>query len=171
MSCIFAHPVEYGCCVAPASDGSPAMFTDMRRACTVRTPMLRPDKDQPCCRTAADSVFRPHSNVQGVRCQRAAFAAPARPCRLRCAPRARLAHGQYGSRSRERMLGTEALGQIKGVARRAPQSQSARGFVAAPRGVSRVPCRHGNSHACGVCRVPFAMACATMRLGFRHGQP
>jgi hypothetical protein len=129
---------------------------NMRRACTGRASMLRPTVRQPCRRLAAEAVLRLHSDVQGVRPQRAAFAAPAQPSRLRCAPRARLA---------------KALGQIKGVARRAPESQSARGFAAAPRGVSRVPCRHRNPHGCGVCRVPFAMACAMLRSRPCHGRP
>ncbi|MNU84699.1 hypothetical protein D3C71_744250 [compost metagenome] len=69
------------------------------------------------------------------------------------------------------MWQAETEGQIKGVARRAPESQSARGFSAAQRRVSRVLRRHGDSHGCGVSRVPFAMGYAMVRSGLCHGQP
>lgn len=60
-------------------------------------------------------------------------------------------------------------GQIKGPARRALGSQSARGFAAAPRGVLRVPRGHRNPHANRLCRVPFALGCVTLRQRHRHG--
>jgi hypothetical protein len=66
------------------------------------------------------------------------------------------------------MRKAETEGQIKGVARRAPPSQSARGFAAAPQGVLRVPRRDRNPHVGGVCRVPLAMPCVTVRWSF-HG--
>ena len=66
------------------------------------------------------------------------------------------------------MRKAETEGQIKGVARRASPSQSARGFAAAPQGVLRVPRRVGDPHGSGVCRVPFAMRCATVRWSL-HG--
>lgn len=165
MSYPLAPPVACRRCVAPGSERSPPMRSRMRRACTERALMLRPTLNPPCRRTAVETVFRPHSDVQRARRQRTAPAATARPSRLRCALHARLALG----RSRERMRGAETEGQIKGVARRAPESQSARGFAAAPRGISRVPDRHGDPHGCGGCRVPFAMDCATVRLGLRDG--
>lgn len=158
------HPA-YRRCVAPASKLSPAKRSRMRRVCTVRAQKLRLTVRPPCRRTAAEAMPRLHSDVQGAR-QRAAPAAPARPFRLRCVSRARLA----GSRNWERMRGAETEGQIKGVARRAPDSQSARGLAAAPRRVSRVPCRHGNPWGCGVYRVPFAIACAVVRSGLRRGR-
>ncbi len=165
-SCPLAHPVAYRRCVASASGWSPAMRPSMCQACTVRASISHSTRHQPCRRTAVETVFRPHSDVQRARRQRAAPAATAPPSRLRCAPRARLAVG----RSRERMRGAETEGQIKGVARRAPEIQSARGFAAAPRGRSRVPCRHGNPHGSGVCRVPFAIAHAVVRSGLRYGR-
>lgn len=61
------------------------------------------------------------------------------------------------------MREAETEGQIKGVARRAPPSQSARGFSAAPQGVLRVPRRDWDPHGSGVCRVPFAVRYATVR--------
>lgn len=109
-------------------------------------------------RTAAGHASAQHSIVQGARRQRAACAAPPLPFRQRCAPSARLEAGR--SPERMRKAGTE--GQIKGVARRATESQSARGFAAAPQGVLRVPRRDWNPHGNGVCRVPFAMQCATV---------
>lgn len=66
------------------------------------------------------------------------------------------------------MRKAETEGQIKGVARRAPPSQSARGFAAAPQGVLRVPRRVGDPHGSGVCRVPLPMRCATVRWSL-HG--
>lgn len=66
------------------------------------------------------------------------------------------------------MRKAETEGQIKGVARRAPPGQSARGFAAAPQGVLRVPRRDWNPHGSGVCRVPFPMRCATVRWSL-HG--
>jgi len=66
------------------------------------------------------------------------------------------------------MRKAETEGQIKGVARRASPSQSARGFAAAPQGVLLVPRRDWNPHGNGVCRVPIAMHCATVR-GSPHG--
>ena len=165
-SCPLAHPVACRRCVASASGRLPATRLRMRQAYTVRASTPRPTRHQPCRRTAAETVFRPHSDVQRAWRQRAAPAATAWPSRLRCAPRARLAV----VRSRERRRGVETEGQIKGVARRASPSQSARGFAAAPRGVSHVPCGHGDPHGYGVCRVPFAIACAVARSGLRHGR-
>jgi len=115
-------------------------------------------------RTATGHAPALHSVVQGARRQRAAHAVPRLPLGQRCAPGARLAAG----RSRERMRKAETEGQIKGVARRAPPSESARGFAAAPQRVSRVPRRGWNPHDNGVCRVPFALSCATVRWSF-HG--
>lgn len=115
-------------------------------------------------RTAAGHASVLHSVVQGARRQRAACAAPPLPLGQRCAPCARLAAG----RSRERMRKAETEGQIKGPARRDPPSQSARGFAAAPREVLRVPRKGRNPHDSGVCRVPFAMRCATVRWSL-HG--
>lgn len=115
-------------------------------------------------RTAAGHASAPHSIVQGARRQRAACAAPQLPPGQRCAPGARLA----ASRSRERKRKAEMEGQIKGVARRAPPSQSARGFAAAPQGVLRVPRRVGDPHGSGIRRVPFAMHRATVRWSL-HG--
>jgi len=140
---------------------------NMRRACTGRASTLRPTVRQTCRRPAAEAVLRLRSNVHGARRQRAALAAPAQPLGLRCTPRLRLAVG----RSRERMRGTKTEGQIKGVARRAPRSQSARGLGAAPRGVLRLPHGHGKPHGCSVCRVPSATACAVVRWGHHHQQP
>lgn len=102
--------------------------------------------------------------VQGARRQRAACAAPPLPLGQRCASGARLA----ATRSRERKRKAETEGQIKGVARRAPPSQSARGFAAAPQVVLRVPRRGLNPHGRGVCRVLSSMRCATFRWGL-HG--
>ncbi len=61
-------------------------------------------------------------------------------------------------------------GQIKGVARRAPQSQSARRFAAAPQGVLRVPRKGWNPRDSGVFRVPSTVRCATVRWGFHDCQ-
>lgn len=66
------------------------------------------------------------------------------------------------------MREAETEGQIKGVARRAPASQSARGFAAAPQGVLRVPRRGWSPHGSSVCRVPRPMRCATVRWSL-HG--
>lgn len=112
-----------------------------------------------CRRTAAGHALALHSVLQGARCQRAARAAPPLPHGQRCAPGARLAAG----RSRERVRKAETEGQIKGVARRAPPSQSARGFAAAPQGTLRVPLRGWNPHGSGLSRVLFSMPCATVR--------
>lgn len=117
-------------------------------------------------RTAAGHAPALHSVVQGARRHRAARAAPPLPLRQRCAPGARLAAG----RSRERMRKAKTEGQIKGVARRASPSQSARGFAAAPQGVLRVPRRVGDPHGGGVCRVPLTICCATVRWSLRHGR-
>jgi DNA-binding transcriptional LysR family regulator len=117
-----------------------------------------------CRRTAEGRVPALHSVVQRARRQRAASAAPPLPLGQRCAPGARLAAG----RSRERKRKAETEGQIKGVARRAPPSQSARGFAAAPQGVSRVPRRAWNPHGSGVYRVPLPMRCAAIRWSL-HG--
>jgi hypothetical protein len=68
------------------------------------------------------------------------------------------------------MRKAETEGQIKGVARRAPPSQSARGFAAAPQGVLRVPRRGWNPCDNGVCRVPFAMHFATVSWSLHDGQ-
>jgi hypothetical protein len=115
-------------------------------------------------RTATDHAPALHSAVQGARRQRAVRAAPPLPLGQRCAPGAWLAAG----RSRERMRKAETEGQIKGVARRAPPSQSARGFAAAPQGVVRVPRRGWSTHCSGVCYVPFAVRFATVRWNL-HG--
>ena len=121
-------------------------------------------RHQPCRRTAAGHAPALHSVVQRARRQRAACAAPPLPFGQRCALGARLG----ACRSRERMRKAETEGQIKGVARRAPSSQSARGFAAAPQGVLRVPRRDWNPRGSGVSRVPFALNCATARWSF-HG--
>ncbi len=116
-------------------------------------------------RTATGHAPALHSVVRGARRQRAAHAAPRLPFGQRCALTARLAAG----RSQERMRKAETEGQIKGVARRAPPSQSARGLAAAPQGGLRVPRRDWSPHGSGVCRVPFAMYCATVRWSL-HGR-
>lgn len=66
------------------------------------------------------------------------------------------------------MREAETEGQIKGVARRAPPSQSARGFAAAPQEVLCVPHRACKPHDSSICRVPLAMRCAAARWSF-HG--
>ena len=66
------------------------------------------------------------------------------------------------------MRKAETEGQIKGVARRAPESQSARGFAAAPQGVLRVPRRDWNPRNSSGRRVLCVMRCATVRWSF-HG--
>lgn len=66
------------------------------------------------------------------------------------------------------MRKAETEGQIKGVARRAPSSQSARGFAAAPQEVLRVPRRGWELHGSGFCCVPLAMRCAMVRWS-QHG--
>jgi len=119
---------------------------------------------QTCRRTAAGHAPELHSVVQGAHRQRAARAALPLPLGQRCALRVRLA----ASRSRERMRKAETEGQIKGVARSAPPSQSARGFAAALQGVLGVPRRCWNPHGNGVCRVPLPMHCATVRWSL-HG--
>lgn len=119
---------------------------------------------QTCRRAAVRHAPTLHSVVQGARRQRAACAALPLPLGQRCEPCARLAAG----RSRERKRKAEMEGQIKGVARRAPPSQSARGFAAAPQGVLRVPRRDWNPHGRGVCRVLSPMRCATVRWSL-HG--
>lgn len=53
-------------------------------------------------------------------------------------------------------------GQIKGGARRASPSQSARGAAAAPQEVLRVPRRDWQPHGSGLCCVPLAIRCAMM---------
>ncbi|MDB5875348.1 MAG: hypothetical protein JWQ07_4790 [Ramlibacter sp.] len=121
-------------------------------------------RQQTCHRAAAGHAPALHPVVQGARRQRAARAAPPLPLGQRCAPLGRLAAG----RSRERMRKAETEGQIKGVARRAPPIQSARGFAAAPQGVLRVPRRGWNPHCSGDCRVPFPMRCTRVRWGL-HG--
>ena len=110
------------------------------------------------CRTAPEHAPALHSVVQG-HCQRAARAAPPLPLGQCCAPCARLARG----RSRERMRKAETEGQIKGVARGASQSQSARRFAAAPQGVSRVPRMGRNPRGTVDCRVLFPTRCAPLR--------
>jgi hypothetical protein len=117
-----------------------------------------------CCRNAPAHMHELHSTVQTSCGQRAAFAAPLLPLGRRGALCAWLATG----RSRERMREAETEGQIKGVARRAPPSQPARGVAAAPQGFLRVPRRAWNPHGSGVCRVPFAIRCAAVRWSL-HG--
>ena len=125
---------------------------------------LAQSRHSACRRTAAGHVPVLHSVVQGARRQRAARAAPPLQIGQRCAPGARLA----ASRSRERKRKAETEGQIKGAARRAPPSQSARGFAAAPQGTLRVPRRGWNPHGNGVCCVPLPMYCAAVRWSL-HG--
>ena len=117
-------------------------------------------------RLPAEPTLEPRSIVQTACRQHAARAAPPLPLGQRYAPRARLAAG----RSRERMRGEKAEGQIKGAARRAPPTQSARGFAAAPQGVLRVPRGAWNPHGGCVFRVPFAMLCAALRWSLRGSQ-
>ncbi len=69
---------------------------------------------------------------------------------------------------REAETETETEGQIKGAARSASPSQSARGFAAAPQRVLRVPCRDWEPHGSGLCYVPLAMRCAMVRWS-KHG--
>lgn len=157
IDCSFPHSDMRHRCAALAPDLLPSTRPRMHRARADRARLHR--------RTAASPVFRPHSGVQEIRRRRAAHAALARPCRLRCAPGARLA----GCRSRERMRGAEASGQIKGAARRAPHSQSARGLATAPRGATRVPCRHRSPRGCWRGSVPFAINCVTLRRKLHRG--
>lgn len=114
---------------------------------------------QRCLQTAAGYAPALHSIVQGARRQRAARAALPLPLKQRCAPGAPLAAG----RSRERMRKAETEGQIKGVARRAPPSLSARRFAAAPQWVLRVLHRNWNPRGSGGPRVLSPMRCATVR--------
>lgn len=123
-------------------------------------------RHQTCRQAATGHVPALHADGLGGRRQRAACAAPPLPFGQRCAPGARLAAG----RSRERMRKAETEGQIKGVARRAPPSQSARGLAAAPQGVLRVPRRGWNPHGNGAFRVPFAMRCAAVCWSFHGSQ-
>jgi hypothetical protein len=125
-------------------------------------------RQQRCRRNAAGHAPALHSVVQGTQRQRAAFAALPLPFGQRGAPGARLAAGR--SRERKRKVKSPGCreGQIKGVARRAPPSESARGFAAAPQGVLRVPRRVGDPPGSGVFHVPFAMRCATVRWSL-HG--
>lgn len=67
------------------------------------------------------------------------------------------------------MRGARAEGQIKGAARGAAASQSARGLAVAPLGVPCVPRGHRNVRRRCRCRVPFALHSATLRQGLRHG--
>ena len=72
---------------------------------------------------------------------------------------------------REQTGEVEAEGQIKGPARRAVGSQSARGLAAAPREGVRVPRTGRMPQRRGRCRVPSTMHCDTPRQRFCRGQP
>lgn len=98
--------------------------------------------------------------------QRAVIAALALPVRQRGTPCVRLA--RY--RSRDPRGPVKAEGQIKEVARRAPPSQSARGFAAAPQELLRVPRKGWKPRHSGVRRVPYAPRCATVRRSL-HDSP
>lgn len=72
----FMHSDMRRRCAAPASDTLPAMRPRMNRPCANHSCMRR--------RTAAEAEFRPHSDVQEPRHERAAPAAHAWHCRLLC---------------------------------------------------------------------------------------
>lgn len=141
-----------------------AVRSHQLQACVQRARLPCSVVQRRCRRIAAAHASRLHSVVQTSCRQRAASAAPSLPLGQRCALGAWLAVGRSWERMRE--AGTE--GQIKGAARRAPPSQSARGFAAAPQRVLRVPRRDWGPHASGLCRVPPPMRCATVRRS-RHG--
>jgi len=159
------------------SDGPPrraahhfAMPSFVRRTCTDGARMLWSTLHQTCGPAAASPTPGRHADVQGVRRQRAAPAALALPLRQRCALGARLAPGRSRERMREAKSPGCREGQIKGTARRTPKCQSARGLGAAPRGISRVPCRHGYPRGRGVCLVPFTTDCVPGRSELCHGR-
>ena len=60
-------------------------------------------------------------------------------------------------------------GQIKGAARRHPQSQSARGVGAARHLLVPVPRQCAMPHRRGIARVPLPILCAPLRWSARHG--
>ena len=67
------------------------------------------------------------------------------------------------------MRKAETEGQIKGAARRHPQSQSARGVGAARHLLVPVPRQFAMPHRRGIARVPVAILCAPLRWSARHG--
>ena len=158
---------ELRCVVEPVFCMSPTTQPSMLRRFSSDVPTQHEPSRRSCRRTAPAHARRLYSVVQSVGGRHAALAAPVLPLEQRCASRAPVAAGW----SRGRMQGPEALGQIKGAARRAPEAQSARGFDAAPRGASRVPCGHRTLHDGGLCSVPLAIDDAEVRWGFRHGKP
>lgn len=161
----FLCPDLPGCCAAPVSRLSPVMRPCMHRSCVVHAAVPCPAVRDPCHQAAAEALIRLQSDVQTACRQRAAPAAPSLPRGQRCAPRALLEVGW----SRERMRETETEGKIKGAARAGLRSQSARGFVTAPRSQRRVPCRHTTSPGTDVCRVPFSICCAAFHWSLCHG--
>ena len=68
------------------------------------------------------------------------------------------------------MRGAEAEGKIKGPAQARPQSQSARGFGAAPHLLAPVPRASATPYACGLLDVPLATHRDTPRWRLHHGR-
>lgn len=136
------------------------------RACARDALQSRPAMRRWCRRNVAAHALRLHSNVQTFRRQHAAPAAPSLPRGQLCAPSARLVAG----RSRERMREAKTEGQIKGAARRRPQSQSARGVGAAQHLLVPVPRQCAMPHCPGIACVPCPILCAPLRWSARDGQ-
>jgi hypothetical protein len=155
------------CVVEPVFCMSPTTRPSMLRSSFGDVPTQRETARRSCRQTASAYARRLNSVVQGDGRQHAAPVASELPLGQHHSSCARLAAG----RGREQIQGPEMEGQIKGAARRAPETQSARGFDAAPRGASRVPCGHRTPHDCGVCSVPLATDDAEVRWGLRHGEP
>ena len=162
-----AHIDKLRCVFESVFCSSPTTRPSMVRSSFGDVPTQREPVRRSCRRTAPAHARRLYSVVQSAGGRHAALAALVLPLEQRCASRATLVAGW----SRGRMQGPETAGQIKGAARRAPETQSARGFDAAPRGASRVPCGHRTQHDCGVCSVPLAADDAEVRWGLRHGEP
>lgn len=158
---------ELRCVVEPAFCMSPTTQPSMLRSSSGGVPTQHEIPRRSCRRTAPAHARRLYAVVQSAGGRHAAHAAPVLPLEQRCASCVHLVAGW----SRGRMQGPETAGQIKGAARRAPETQSARGFDAAPRGASRVPCGHRTPHDCGVCSMPLATEDAEVRWGLRHGEP
>ena len=165
IGCSFMHHDVRRCCAASASELAQVMRPHRRRTCTASAQLLRPTVHWMRRRTVAEALLRPHSDVQGARRQRAARVAPLLPFGQRCAPRARLAMG----RSRERMREAKTEGQIKGAARRHPQSPSARGVGAARHLLMLVPRQCAMPHHGGIARVPLPILCPPLRWSARYG--
>jgi hypothetical protein len=67
------------------------------------------------------------------------------------------------------MRKAETEGQIKGAARRHPQSQSARGVGAARHLLVSVPRQCATPHRWGIARVPLPILCPPLRWSARYG--